>query len=302
MHEMICPLCRSENSILLQHLKTEPLVSRWKNQFGIDIGAEFGGVPSLELRVCRACGLGYFLPDGVAGSPALYEQLGKCDWYYLHRKWEHDVALQDFDGCMNGIELGCGFGDFVARVIQEKKVSFEGCEQNPSAVEIARQNGISVHLETAEELAKTRPGKYSVVCAFQVLEHLSRPADFLDASCKLLKPGGKLMLGVPNAKSFLRHQSNLLDMPPHHVTRWTAEVLSRLPQWFPLKLVRTAYEPLADYHVDGYVEAYANLFATRTSRVFSLPKVQSLIAGLIRTSGIQRTLRGQTIYACYVRV
>ncbi len=302
MREMTCPLCRSEESDVLRHLKTKPLIEQWNDHFKIDIRAQFDGIPSLELRACKNCGLGYFLPPGVAGSPSLYEQLEKFGWYYLQRKWEHDVALQDLDDCENGIELGCGFGDFVARVIEGKKISFEGCEQNPSAVEIARRNGLTVYLETAEELAKTRPDTYSVVCSFQVLEHLARPADFLDAACKLLRPGGKLLLGVPNANSFLRHQRNLLDLPPHHITRWTVEVLSRLPQWFPLKLLRTACEPLADYHIDGYVEAYASLLAKHGLRVLTMPRMRSLIARFIRATSLQRTLRGQTIYACYLRV
>jgi SAM-dependent methyltransferase len=302
MREMTCPLCRSQDSDLPQHLGTEQLIEQWNAHFKIDIRSEFDGIPTLELRTCRNCGLEYFSPAGVAGSPSLYGQLEKFDWYYMRRKWEHDAALKDLNGCKNGIELGCGFGDFVIRVIQEKKISFEGSEQNPSAVELARRNGIPVHLETAEKLAKSRPGAYSAVCSFQVLEHLTRPADFLDASCNLLQPGGKLMLGLPNASSFLRYQLNLLDMPPHHVTRWTAEVLSRLPRWFPLKLVRIAYEPLADYHVDGYVAAYADLLARRGLRVFAMPKIRSLIARFIRTSGLQKALRGQSIYACYVRV
>jgi SAM-dependent methyltransferase len=302
MPEMTCPLCRSRDSDLLHHLKTEPLIEQWNAHFKIDIRSEFNGIPTLELRTCKNCGLGYFSPIDVAGSPSLYGQLEKFDWYYMRRKWEHDVALKDLNGCKNGIELGCGFGDFVARVIQEKKISFEGSEQNPSAVKVARRNGIPVYLETAEKLAKSRPGAYSGVCSFQVLEHLTRPADFLDASCNLLQPGGKLMLGLPNAGSFLRHQFNLLDMPPHHLTRWTAEVLSRLPRWFPLKLIHIAYEPLADYHLDGYVEAYTSLLASRGLHLLTMPRIRSLIARFIRTSGIQKALRGQTIYACYVRV
>jgi SAM-dependent methyltransferase len=299
---MTCPLCRSQDSDLPQYLGTERLVEQWNAHFKIDIRSEFDGIPTLELRTCRNCGLEYFSPAGVAGSPSLYTQLEKFDWYYMRRKWEHDAALKDLNGCKNGIELGCGFGDFVIRVIQEKKISFEGSEQNPSAVELARRNGIPVHLETAEKLAKSHPRAYSAVCSFQVLEHLTRPADFLEASCNLLQPGGKLMLGLPNAGSFLRYQLNLLDMPPHHVTRWTAEVLSRLPRWFPLELVRIAYEPLADYHVDGYVEAYTGLLASRGLRVFAMPKIRSLIARFIRTSGLQKALRGQSIYACYVRI
>jgi SAM-dependent methyltransferase len=298
----LCPLCTGALSALKQTLRVDRVLRKWTEVLGLDVSDEFGGISQFDLRECKDCTVQFFHPNSLAGSPALYGKLEKFDWYYMRRKWEHDIALRDLGGCKNGIELGCGFGDFVARVIQETRTPFEGCEQNPTAVALANRKGIPVHLHTAEELAQSRPGAYSAVCSFQVLEHLSRPADFLHASCKLLQPGGKLMIGLPNAESFLRHQFNPLDMPPHHMTRWTAGVLSRLPRWFPLKLVRIAYEPLASYHVYGYVEAYTDLLASRGLRVLTPPRIRSLIARLIGVSRIQKLLRGQTIYACYVRI
>jgi SAM-dependent methyltransferase len=297
-----CPLCTSAFSVLKQTLGVDRVLRRWTEFLGLDVSDEFHGISQLDLRECKDCKLQFFHPNSLAGSPALYGKLEKFHWYYMPRKWEHDVALRDLAGCKNGVELGCGFGDFVARVIQETDISFEGSEQSPTAVELASRKGIPVHLRTAEELAQSRPGAYSAVCSFQVLEHLSRPADFLHASCNLLQPGGKLMLGVPNAESFLRHEFNPLDMPPHHMTRWTADVLSRLPHRFPLRLERIAYEPLATYHVAGYVEAYTGLLASRGVRVLTLPRIRSLIARLIRVSRIRKVLRGHTIYACYARI
>jgi SAM-dependent methyltransferase len=252
---MICPLCKSTTSKLLQEIPAEVLIRDWNAGFHVDIRPELELVTAIELRVCGRCDLRYFVPDTLAGSPALYQELERFGWYYVPRKWEHDVALEDLDCCKNGIGVGCGFGDFVARVRREEGISFEGCEQNPNAVEVAQTNGTPVRLATVEEVAKSHPGTYSAVCSFQVLEHLTKPAEFVKAACDLLPAGGKLILGLPNADSSLGRQFNLLDMPTHQVTRWTIGVLSRLPRWFPLKLVRIVTEPLADYHVDGYVQA-----------------------------------------------
>jgi SAM-dependent methyltransferase len=298
---MTCPICRSDNSELLRELKSDRLISEWSAKFGIDVREELQGTSVIELHECRACQLRYFLPSTLAGGPRIYEALEKFEWYYMRDKWEHGVALEDLDACESGVEVGCGFGDFVARVVREKGISFEGCEQNPSAVKVAEARGIPVRLDTSQGLASSRPGSYSAVCSFQVLEHLSQPAEFLNSACSLLRPGGKLMLGLPNAESFLRHQYNILDMPPHHMTRWTTEVLTRIQRWFPLKLLRIAYEPLADYHVDGYVEAYTGLLASKGLRIVAHPAFRSRMGVLIRKTGIQRLLRGQSIYACYVR-
>jgi 2-polyprenyl-3-methyl-5-hydroxy-6-metoxy-1,4-benzoquinol methylase len=297
----VCPLCGSSALHLEHSFAVDWIVDKWTRQLGMDVSKEFHGMSRFDLLGCESCTLRFFRPDSVAGSPELYEKLGKFEWYYMKRKWEHDIALEDLSTCKNGIEVGCGFGDFVARVAKEKAIPFEGCEQNPSAVQIARANGVAVHLEDLEDLANSRRSAYDAVCSFQVLEHVTRPGDFVAASCSLLRPGGKLMLGLPNAASFLRHQHSILDMPPHHMSRWTAKVLERLQEWFPLRLMRVAYEPLADYHVEGYVEAYTRLFGDRGLRIMMAPAVRSRIIRLIRKSGLQKRLRGHSIYACYLR-
>jgi SAM-dependent methyltransferase len=296
-----CPLCGSSNTEGIETIRVAPLVDKWQKSFKIDVNSEFGELQRFDLRKCADCCLRFFSPDSLAGSPSLYGQLAEFDWYYMKRKWEHDVALEDLDGCKNGIEIGCGFGDFVVRVVREMAIPFEGCEQNPTAVQVANNNGVPVHLADLEKLAGTRQSSYGAVCSFQVLEHVTRPGDFVAASCRLLRPGGKLMLGLPNAASFLRYQENILDMPPHHMTRWTAEVLSRVQQSFPLKLIRIAYEPLPDYHLEGFVDAYMSLLAARGLRILAFPSVRSRLARLIRKTGLQKHLRGQSIYACYER-
>lgn len=302
MREMTCPLCGSLSTYLDQTLEVSKIVDEWMRQMKMDVSGEFHGILQIELLRCSNCSLRFFQPASVAGSPALYERLGKLDWYYMQSKWEHDVAMEDLKECKNGIEVGCAFGDFVARVARERGIPFEGCEQNPHAVQTARSMGISVHLENLEDLASLRPCAYDAVCSFQVLEHVTRPGKFLSAACAILRPGGKLILGLPNANSFLKYQFNLLDLPPHHMSRWTDETLTRLQQRYPLKLARIAYEPLASYHLQGYVEAYTSMLASRGLHALTIPRFRSLIARFIRTSGLQRVLRGQTIYACYVRV
>jgi hypothetical protein len=85
------------------------------------------------------------------------------------------------------------------------------------------------------------------------------------------------------------------------MTRWTGEVLSHIQERFPLKLMRIAYEPLADYHVEGYVDAYMGLFASRGLRILNAPSIRSRFVSLIRKTRLHKFIRGQSIYACYVR-
>jgi SAM-dependent methyltransferase len=300
--DVVCPLCQHSESTVEDTFDVANVAREWIRVFGINIQQEMSDVSQFRLYKCAACALGFFKPENVAGSPALYEALQEFDWYYMPRKWEHDVALLDIHGCRKGMEIGCGTGDFVKRVLEDKEIAFEGCEQNPSAVKAARRKGLRVHLESAENLAQLYPGSYDVVCSFQVLEHVTRPGSFLDAASMLLRPGGKLLLGLPNAQSFLRHQFNLLDMPPHHMTRWTEDVLLHLQQLFPLKLVHVAFEPLPDYQLHDYVEAYWRALSKSWLRIPSIPAIQELLTKIVQLSGLRRFLTGQTVYVCYTRI
>jgi SAM-dependent methyltransferase len=298
---ILCPLCGGESTERIRTYQASTICEAWEQSLQMEIREEFQGLQEFEADRCLTCGFEFYKPDGIAGSPKLYERLERFSWYYMPRKWEHDIALQDLDSCENGIEIGAGRGDFVTRVQKEKRISFGGCELNLSAVAAAKRVGLELDLETAEGLAKTRAGNYDAVCSFQVLEHLTEPASFLKAAVTLLRPGGKLLLGLPNRHSFLKHQYNLLDLPPHHVSRWSDKILRKIPELFPLRLIRLAYEPLADYHVAGYVEAYTGLLSQRGFRFVRHPGIQARLCSVILATGIRKFLRGQTVYACYVR-
>ena len=297
-----CPLCGSQDTRVAKSIEVEPLVREWERSLRMDVRQEFRGLSRFELRQCGGCSVGYFDPRSLAGSPELYARLEKHEWYYMPRKWEHDVALEDLRGCRRALEVGCGFGDFVGRAREEQGIEIEGIEQNASAVQRAAQRGWPVRRLDLLELGAQSPAAYDAVCSFQVLEHLADPAKFLAACCTLLRAGGKLLLGLPDTESFLRYQFNILDLPPHHMTRWSAKVLHRLPELFPLRVERLKREPLAEYHVEGYVDAYTSVL-TRRGLLTSLchPLVRALLTNTLKRTGVRHLLRGQTLYVAYVR-
>lgn len=299
---MRCPLCDSDSTASMKIFGVSHLVVEWMRQYQIDVGREFKGHAVIELWRCSSCTFEFFRPEDVVGSEKLYGQLEKNDWYYIPKKWEHEIALQDLKETRNALEVGCGAGGFLEFVAASTGIDIVGLELNTSAIRTAQAKGLNVRCGTAEELATEYGGFYDAVCSFQVLEHVQRPREFLKACCQLLRKGGRLILGLPNADSFLQHQFNLLDMPPHHMSRWRISVLQQLPCLFPLKLVRTELESLNDLHVDGYVEAYARGFGWGLSAFLSRPSIRYRVAKVLRHSGVRGWLRGQTTYVCYERV
>lgn len=299
--ETLCPLCVSPKTRLSRAIAVEPLLGLWRENYKIDVRPEFRGVSQINFWQCTACALFFFTPSSLTGSPQLYSQLDKFEWYYMPRKWEFDMALQDIRGCKKVLEIGSGSGSFIVLARETLGLEVEGLEQNAKAIAESIRRGLMVRKTTVEEMARQFPASYDAICSFQVLEHVQKPRQFLEACCTLLRPGGLLLLGLPNADSYIRKLANPLDLPPHHMTRWTKACLRNVQHHFPIKLIRTACEPLRNYQMEPYVDAYTAYLLTRGTAVVVRRWLRSRIIRLIEGSGASRFLTGETIYACYAR-
>ena len=297
-----CPLCDFSGASLKKQIALAELFRAWEKKFHIDVSGDFQNVQRLDLFACERCGLQFYMPLTRGGS-SLYSQLQKFDWYYTPQKWEHDIALEDLTDCQHILEIGSGSGEFIARAQAEKRLKVQGIEANVEVASCAQRLGLPVESIELRETALRSPGYYDAVCAFQVLEHVSNPKEFLESCCKLLKCGGRLLVGLPNAESFLRYQFNPLDMPPHHVTQWSRRVLAYLPNLFPLRLIQIKREPLALYHVRQYVDAHCSSYAQKGVPKFLYPRwLQKAVRALLKTTGLRKVLIGQTLYASFQRI
>jgi SAM-dependent methyltransferase len=93
------------------------------------------------------------------------------------------------------LEIGCGHGGFVA-LLAELGFEAEGTELGPWVAEFARQTfGIRVHCGPLASLAIS--SGFAGVCAFDVLEHVADPEEFLRRAGDLLGTDGVLFLQTP---------------------------------------------------------------------------------------------------------
>ena len=298
-----CPLCNSGQLALLKEIAAADLVAAWKEVLKIDITGELHGTETIRLHGCPRCGLQSFAPTDVAGSAALYRDLQNLDWYYVTKKWEHTVAIKDLAGCQMILEIGCGSGEFLARMQSHTTGTVRGIELSERAVATARQRGLSAEVLGLKEAAERWPGQYDAVCAFQVLEHVPDPGRFLETCCALLAPGGKLVLAVPNAESWLRFGYGLLDQPPHHMSKWPGRTLRYLSQLFPLRLERLRRECLARYHIPKFVKDHTMAWRERGAPSWLCePAFRLGVRKFIGRTGLRHLLVGHTIYAVFRRV
>jgi SAM-dependent methyltransferase len=173
-----------------------------------------------------------------------YQLLQQRPDYYSNWNWEHGEAVKHFPNGSAVLEIGCGTGSFLKRVQSTCRVA--GLELNKSAIAVARAEGLNVYDELIEEHAKKNPEAYDVVCAFQVFEHIYEVKPFIEAALRCLKPGGKLVFGVPNNNPYLYKYDRLhtLNLPPHHSGLWDIASLKKLPDFFAMKNVFLFVEPL----------------------------------------------------------
>ncbi|GBL12548.1 ubiquinone biosynthesis O-methyltransferase [Microcystis aeruginosa Sj] len=251
-----CPLSGSSKIVLVEKIAISDLVSLYKKVLNCDVASEFGNIQEIDFYHSLESEL-YFFSPMITGSENFYEKLQVFDWYYLEEKNEYDYASKFIKPSDCVLEIGCGKGAFARKIHCQDYI---GLEFSQKARDLAEKDGITVLNESIQDHALNNKQKYSVVCAFQVLEHISDIYTFIEASIECLKPGGILIYSVPSYDSFSKYVSNFfLDMPPHHVTRWTDTSLKNITKYFPIENLEIWHEPLQEVHKSFYATTIVKL-------------------------------------------
>jgi len=251
---MKCLLCGSENTGVVWKCSASDLIEQWKTTFGIDIVEDLTGHSEIALHVCRSCGFSFFDPT-LALHEATYSILQEIPWYYLEDKWEYDQALRDLRGISTLVELGCGRGVFVEKAQRLLGVRAIGLDSNVTAVVNGQTCGLNITAMSARDFAQSHRSEFDAVCLFQVLEHVPDPLEFMAVAVSMVRPGGRIVLSVPNAESYLRAGGNLLDMAPHHITKWDRNTLQKLAEMCGISCIRFREEPLSTHQVHGFADS-----------------------------------------------
>ena len=97
-------------------------------------------------------------------------------------------------------DLGCGNG-YIASRLAELGYDVTGVDASKTGLAIARK--ISPNAQFVEALIDAKLGasaglkNFDLVISSDVIEHLYRPADLVEASISILKPTGQLLIGTP---------------------------------------------------------------------------------------------------------
>lgn len=153
-------------------------------------------------------------------------KLEHCGRYLWAADWLSEA------GCEFVADAACANG-YGSRLLARKLERVIGVDRSTAYLSLARQAGSAHNVQylysdlNQGRLPAQAAGLDAVVC-FETLEHLSAPAAALEAFHRCLRPGGYLLLSVPNA-AFEQLDPAGKNKDPFHLQIFTREdILARL--------------------------------------------------------------------------
>jgi 2-polyprenyl-3-methyl-5-hydroxy-6-metoxy-1,4-benzoquinol methylase len=245
-----------------------------------------------KLTKCLECGLLYTMPQPHIKSLARYYDSEEytshntSKWslknliYLQARRFALSLKLRMIERYFKKgriLDIGGGTGEFLNHC---RKRGWDVIGIEPSS--IARENAFVTHgLEFLEsvEILETEEESMDVITMWHVLEHMEDPAKQFQINYRLLKPGGLLVVALPNYESWEADYYGKFwaayDVPRHlfHFSQKSLTQLSeksgfRIEEIRPLKLDAYYISLLSEKYAHGkmsYFKAFLNGWRSNTA-------------------------------------
>lgn len=163
---------------------------------------------------CPACGFApesdrhvpTFAPalSGVGDQypPEVYERLARLEetffWGLARNRLVGLALARFFPGAKTFFEAGCGTGQVLGHLADTRPgLALAGCDLHLQGLAVARRRAPRAELLQADVTNLPFREHFDVVAAFDVIEHLDHDAPAVAELSRALKPGGGLLLAVP---------------------------------------------------------------------------------------------------------
>lgn len=183
----------------------------------------------------------------------------------LRRNRMRDLALAELrrlapDSRSVVVDLGCGWGGLLQEIRDAlparsaARVAFCGIELSAelarlSGLALARIGGECIHATALEGVRRFAPGTVDLILMSSFLEHEINPMPLLRASHAALRPGGSVVLKVPNYGSWnrvVRGDRWCGFRFPDHVNYFAPATLGRMAERAGLRVARIDALPTSD--------------------------------------------------------
>jgi SAM-dependent methyltransferase len=238
---------------------------------------------SFEIAVCSTCGRGRTEPapaDLLRYYPTGYYGFGGIRFNPLvesvistSRQARVAAILRSHPEPGSVLDVGCGRGLMLADLARRGWRAV-GVEMSDAASRHAREVlGLDVRVGDLAD-CRFEAGAFDVVCFFHVLEHLRDPGEALAEARRVIKPGGRLLIEVPNFGSFQSYLAGgrgfHVDAPRHLFHFTQASLLAALE--------RASFEPAGvtthsfEFGYFGMLQSLLNLVTRRQNVLYEMLK------------------------------
>ncbi len=220
------------------------LLGELESQFGAKAPA---GVVETDYSLweCAETGLQFAWPM-LPGNVVFYEWISSFSSYYPGIRWEYRKIREVLkaEGRLSAnskvLDAGSGKGDFLQTFDLVSTANKYALDLNSPAVVACRQHGIQAFcgtIKTALDEGFLKPGDFTVVTSFHCLEHVSEPVSFVRDLIKVTASGGRVFVSTPySPMSTEENAFDILNHPPHHLTRWNLAAYQRLAGLLGVKM------------------------------------------------------------------
>jgi SAM-dependent methyltransferase len=174
------------------------------------------------------------------------------------------------------LDVGCGNGEAVTRFLGMRSDHVLGIDIHKKSIEYAQRvlgtERLKFRVAQIADLAEDA-SRYDAVVLSDVLEHVLNPSELLIAARGLLRPGGLILLSVPNGRGPFEIESAVSRIPVLGGGLLTA--IDHLVAFFNRYVWRDAWVPVASQEAPYNLDSGHVQFFTRRS-----------LDGLIAQSGL----------------
>jgi 2-polyprenyl-3-methyl-5-hydroxy-6-metoxy-1,4-benzoquinol methylase len=198
------------------------------------------------LWECAETGLQFAWPT-LPGNLDFYEWVSGFASYYPGIRWEYGEVRRLLESGKNAtvenfklLDVGCGKGDFLRGLDFIPDKNKFALDLNEPAVAECRREGFQAFcgtMDTALAAGFLHAGEFPIVTSFHCLEHVDQPVEFVRSLMAAVAPGGRLFISTPySPMSFESGWFDILNHPPHHMTRWNLAAYQRLAEMVGAKM------------------------------------------------------------------
>lgn len=236
----MCPVC-NQNSISVCTLPSERIKNLIFSYYVLSDNSSLQNFnQDFELRRCLNCTLEFASPM-VAGSHDFYNFLANQAGYYPDSRWEYSYVKNQFlrkNLPLNILDVGCGSGTFLAQIMHLPGVTSQGIDFSDAAIKVCLERKIRATKCDAHGFLSSAEDIPDIAVSFHCLEHVNDPLGFMKSLVPICEKGGKILTSTPySPMSFELGWFDILNHPPHHLTRWNAKSYCVLAQKIGLECI-----------------------------------------------------------------